>query len=50
MEVDGHCDDADYRVVKLEESTCAGEYDGYWYKEDELEKGRLEWIKEEVKL
>ena len=47
MEVDEDQDSFYYRVVKVEESEYSGEYDGYWYKENELEKGRLEWIKEE---
>ena len=47
MEVDKHCDGADYRVVKLEESYYANENSGWWYKANELEKGHLEWIKED---
>ena len=46
MEVDKNYDGADYRVVKLEESSYAGENSGWWYKENELEKGYMEWIKD----
>lgn len=46
MEVDENCDGADYRVVKLEDVIHSNEYDGWWYKESELEKGHLEWIKD----
>ena len=46
MEVDEDPDGFYFRVVILEESSHASAYSGYWYKENELEKGRLEWIKE----
>lgn len=47
MEVENHCDDADYRVVELDKVKFANEYDGWWYKENELEKGKLVWVKED---